>query len=130
MKKQTKHQYYNMMQVYRKMHEEVAQLAQQVLELEDEEYNLSSDILYEVSNILYEVSEKLYGHYNFAANVDWLFKLNDTRKFLIVCLMFLNGYIEEDDVYEAWYRYLDKKQELNSYFYYTVLLYINHILPL
>lgn len=121
MKKQTKHQYDNMMQVYRKMHEEVAQLAQQVLELEDEEYNLPSDILYEVndilykvSNILYEVSEKLYGHYNFVADIDWLLKLNDTRKFLIVCLMFLNDYIGEADMYEAFNQYLDKNKELNS----------------
>lgn len=114
MKKQTKHQYDNMMQVYNKMHEEVAQLAQQVLELEDEEYNLPSDILYEVSDILYEVSEKLYGHYDFVADVDWLLKLNDTRKFLIVCLMFLYGYIEEEDMYEALDQYLDKNKELNS----------------
>ena len=114
MKKQTKHQYNNMMQVYRKMHEEVAQLAQQVLELEDEEDNLPSDILYEVSYILYEVSEKLYGHYDFAADIDWLLKLNDTRKFLIVCLMFLNDYIGEEDMYEALDQYLDKNKELNS----------------
>ena len=123
MKKQTKHQYDNMMQVYIKMHEEVDQLAQLVLELDDEKLKLSTEISYDVY--------KLLGvRYELVTVLDWLLKLNNDKKFLESCLMFLHGYIDEDDVYEVWYRYCDKKQELNSYFYYTVLLYINHILPL
>lgn len=123
MKKQTKHQYDNMMQVYRKMHEEVDQLAQQVLELDDEKLKLSTEILYDVAKLL-------GNYYSIVMGLDWILKLNNDKKFLESCFMFLHGYIEEDDVYEAWYRYLDKKQDLNSYFYYILLLYINHILPL
>ena len=123
MKKQTKHQYDNMMQVYNKMHKEVDQLVLQVLELDDEKYKLSTEILYE--------AHKLLGSdYYTVIGLDWMLKLNNDKKFLESCLMFLHDDIDEDDMYEVFYRYLDKKQDLNSYFYYTIQLCINHILPL
>lgn len=123
MKKQTKHQYDNMMQVYIKMHKEVDQLVLQVLELDDEKYKLSTEILYE--------AHKLLGSdYYTVIGLDWMLKLNNDKKFLESCLMFLHDDIDEDDMYEVFYQYLDKKQDLNSYFYYTIQLCINHILPL
>lgn len=100
MKKQTKHQYDNMMQVYRKMHEEVVQLAQQVLELEDEEYNLPSDILHEVKHFLESV------------------------------FMYLKGYIEQDDLTNSWFKMYNKKQEYYRYIWYNWYLSHNILLPL
>lgn len=109
MKKQTKHQYDNMMQVYRKMHEEVAQLAQQVLELDDEKEvddQLPSDILYEVSETLF-----CYSDHDFIIDLDWLLERNTAKKFLEACLMFLHSYIDGEDMYEVFDEYLDKKQD-------------------
>lgn len=109
MKKQTKHQYDNMMQVYIKMHEEVAHLAEQVLELDDEkevEDQLPCDILYEVSETLF-----CYYDHDFIIDLDWLLERNTANKFLEACLMFLHGYIDEEDMYEVFNEYLDKKQD-------------------
>lgn len=123
MKKNTKQHYHDMMQVYNKMHEEVSQLAEQVLELNYLKHKLNREVLYEVNYMLGR-------HYCIVADLDWMPKLNNDKKFLEYCFMWLYDYLEDEEMCEAWYQYLDKKEALVADFQYHSKLYTNHILPL
>lgn len=123
MKKQTNHHYDDMMQVYHKMHEDVSQLAKQVLELDNLKHKLGYQVKYIVQNML-------TGLYGTVAGLDWMLKLNNDKKFLEFCFMWLYGYVEDEDSYEARIEYLDKREELNAPFHYIIKLRYNHILPL
>lgn len=124
MKKNTKQHYHDMMQVYNKMHEEVRQLAEQVLELNNIKHKLGKGVYYDVNYLTKNFQ------YGIVEGLDWMLKLNNDKKFLEFCFMWLYGYLEDEEMYEAWHQYLDKKEELAANFNYYRKLRTNRILPL
>lgn len=113
-----------MMQVYNKMHEEVRQLAEQVLELNNIKHKLGKGVYYDVNYLTKNFQ------YGIVEGLDWMLKLNNDKKFLEFCFMWLYGYLEDEEMYEAWHQYLDKKEELAANFNYYRKLRTNRILPL
>ena len=112
-----------MVQVYRKMHTEVHELANQVLELDKLKHKLSMPLLYDIQSLTYT-------WYSRGVGLDWLVKLLNDKKFLESVFMWLYGYMEDEDAYYARVEYLDKKREYLHSYYYNLNLMYNYILPL
>ena len=115
--------YRSMVQVYRKMHTEVHELAYQVLELDKLKHKLSMPLLYDIQSLTYT-------WYSRGVGLDWLVKLLNDKKFLESVFMWLYGYMEDEDAYYARVEYLDKKREYLHSYYYNLNLMYNYILPL
>lgn len=116
--------YHAMMQVYNKTHEEVQQLAKQVLELNNIKHKLGAGVYYDVNQLSKDFQ------YAIVAGLDFILKLNNDKKFLEFCFMYLYDCLEDEDMYEVWHQYLDKKEELVAHFNYHHKLRTNRILPL
>ena len=115
--------YRAMIQVYRKMHTEVHELANQVLELDKLKHKLSMPLLYDIHQLTYTWHSKDVG-------LDWLVKLLNDKKFLESVFMWLYGYMEDEDAYYARVEYKDKEHDYVHRFDYYKHLVTNHILPL
>lgn len=115
--------YRSMVQVYRKIHTEVHQLAEQVLELDKLKHQLGGSVLFDVQALTYTWYSRCVG-------LDWLVRLLNDKKFLDSVFMWLYGYMEDEDAYYAWLEYLDKKREYIHSLHYHLKLVSNYILPL
>ena len=115
--------YRSMLQVYRKMHTEVHELANQVLELDKLKHQLGGSVLFDVQALTYTWHVRSVG-------LDWLVKLLNDKKFLESLFMWLYGYMEDEDAYYARVEYKDKEQDYVHRFDYYKHLVTNRILPL
>lgn len=115
--------YRSMIQVYRKMHTEVHELANQVLELDKLKHQLGGSVLHDVQALTYTWYSRCVG-------LDWLIKLLNDKKFLESIFMWLYGYMEDEDAYYARVEYLDKKSEYYHSVNYHIKLVSKYLLPL
>ena len=115
--------YRSMVQVYRKMHTEVHELANQVLELDKLKHQLGGSVLHDVQALTYTWYSRCVG-------LDWLIKLLNDKKFLESIFMWLYGYMEDEDAYYARVEYLDKKSEYYHSVNYHIKLVSKYLLPL